>query len=164
MKRTNRRELFEKYTVEVGKRIRACRHAKRLSVYEVGDKAQLCHAQVVNIELGKVNVPIGTYLRLARALGVPVREWLAVEDRGEGRVDPRSRLRRFKTPLRDREVMDLRAQRRRGPLPRLLLKGETLPLPDNLPAQLGLSLPELREEVLSRAAKEVAAELLSRAS
>src|SRR5713101_1228832 len=104
MKRTNRRERFEKYTVEVGKRIRACRHAKRLSVYEVGEKEQLCNAQVVTIQLAKVHLPICTYLRLARALCVPVREWLAVEDRGEGRVDPRSRLSRFKTPLRDREV------------------------------------------------------------
>lgn len=59
---------------KVGRQLRAFREQQGLTLQEVAQKAGFTKGSLSKIEHGKVNLPLDTLARLARALEVPLRD------------------------------------------------------------------------------------------
>lgn len=61
-----------KFREEFGIAVRRKRHKLDLSQEDFADKAEIHRTYVSSIELGKVNIGIGTAYKVAAALGLPL--------------------------------------------------------------------------------------------
>jgi transcriptional regulator with XRE-family HTH domain len=57
---------------EIGLRIRQLREAKELSLQEFADKLDIEYNNVIRIEKGRTNFTIGTLVKIANALEIPI--------------------------------------------------------------------------------------------
>jgi transcriptional regulator with XRE-family HTH domain len=63
-----------------GARIRHVREAKQLTLKELAAKTGFTHANLSKVENGRINTPIETLTRIARALGVSAAEFFRDDD------------------------------------------------------------------------------------
>ena len=61
---------------EIGTRIRATRNAKKMSQEELAYKSNVAVSNISDIELGKKDIRISTFISVIEALGVPADEIL----------------------------------------------------------------------------------------
>ena len=64
------------YLIEIGKKIRAARKAKGISMRQLVDLAQVHKSSLSEIENGKMNVKILALKNLADKMGVDVKDFL----------------------------------------------------------------------------------------
>ncbi len=62
----------QKALTEIGLRIRQLREAKALSLQEFADKLDIEYNNVIRIEKGRTNFTIGTLVKIANALEIPI--------------------------------------------------------------------------------------------
>ena len=60
----------------LGKKIQSLRLEKKLGVREFAIIAEIEHPQLINIEKGRVDVRLGTLIKIAKGFGVEVKELL----------------------------------------------------------------------------------------
>ncbi len=67
-------EIIDKQNAltEIGLRIRQLREAKELSLQEFADKLDIEYNNVIRIEKGRTNFTIGTLVKIANALEIPM--------------------------------------------------------------------------------------------
>jgi transcriptional regulator with XRE-family HTH domain len=61
----------------VGRKIRTCRKRSQLSQEELAEKADLSYKYLGEVERGYVNISLDSLVRIARALGVRLRDLIA---------------------------------------------------------------------------------------
>ncbi|HEY8899491.1 MAG TPA: cupin domain-containing protein [Chthoniobacterales bacterium] len=71
---------MESIEAQIGKKIRAIRTERDVTLDQLAEKARLTKGQLSKIENGKVSCPISTLMRVASALGVPVASLFDTED------------------------------------------------------------------------------------
>jgi transcriptional regulator with XRE-family HTH domain len=59
----------------MGARLRECRQRRGLSVRALAERAGVSHVTVVRIETGRLSPTVSMLEKLARALGIPVRDF-----------------------------------------------------------------------------------------
>lgn len=64
----------EKTLTGIGLRIRQLREEKGLSIQEFSDKLEIEYTNVVRIEKGRTNFTIGTLVKIANVLDIPISE------------------------------------------------------------------------------------------
>ncbi|MEO8852797.1 MAG: helix-turn-helix transcriptional regulator [Ginsengibacter sp.] len=69
--------------IRIGQKIREIRKSKKISQFDLADKCEVDYSQISRMELGKVNVSISNFLRVAKALGIDPREFLDWYDNSE---------------------------------------------------------------------------------
>ncbi len=57
---------------EIGLRIRQLREEKKLTLQEFADKLEIEYNNVIRIEKGRTNFTIGTLVKIANALEIPI--------------------------------------------------------------------------------------------
>lgn len=62
----------QKTLTEIGLRIRQLREERGLSMVDLADKLDMEYNSVVRIETGKTNFTIGTLVRVANGLEIPI--------------------------------------------------------------------------------------------
>ncbi len=64
----------QKTLTEIGLRIRQLREERELTLQEFADRLEIEYNNVIRIEKGRTNFTIGTLVKIANALGIPIGE------------------------------------------------------------------------------------------
>ncbi len=62
----------QKIQTEIGLRIRQLREEKGLSIQDFADKLEIEYNNVIRIEKGRTNFTIGTLVKIANSLDIPI--------------------------------------------------------------------------------------------
>ena len=57
---------------EIGRRIRELREERTITIQEFSDRLNIEYTSVIRIEKGRTNFTIGTLVKIANALGIPI--------------------------------------------------------------------------------------------